>query len=191
MCDRQTSNLEQWQQRYRDSPDTAGAEPEPVVVETAGALPPGRALDLACGAGRNALWLAERGWQVTAVDAAPEAIRILQERAARANLATDTCIADLEAGQFAITESSWDLILAINYLQHDLFGPIQRGLVPGGVAIVVVHLEQPGRASRFAVKPGELARYFEGCEILHDREIQPPDPSRGRALAELVARRPR
>ena len=59
---------EQWDERYRVDELIWKAEPNRFLVEEAAGLAPGRALDLACGEGRNALWLAERGWQVTAVD---------------------------------------------------------------------------------------------------------------------------
>ena len=153
--------------------------PSPLLVETAGKLKPGRALDLACGTGRNAVWLAEHGWTVTAVDRSPVAIPTV-----------DTHVADLEKHEFPIGEASWDLIAVCYYLQRDLFEPIKRGLKPGGVALVIVHLVEPGHErSRFSVQPGELAKYFDGWEILHYREGKPNDPEHKRAVAEIVAKK--
>src|SRR5579863_4144938 len=119
--------------------------PTPLLVETAGKLKPGRALDLACGTGRNAIWLAEHGWQVTAVDRSPITIPIV-----------DTRVADLEKHEFTIGESAWDLIIVCLYFQRDLFESIKRGLKPGGVALVIVLLMEPGHEqSRFSVQPSE------------------------------------
>ena len=62
---------------------------------------------------------------------------------------------------------------------------------PGGVALVIVHLIEPGHEqSRFSVQQGELAKYFEGWEILHSYEGKPKDPEHKRAVAEIVARSP-
>src|SRR5579862_8045575 len=97
-------------------------EPTPLLVQTVRKLKPGRALDLACGTGRNAVWLSENGWQVTAVDRSPIAIPDV-----------DTHVADLEKHEFTIGESEWDLIVVCLYLQRDLFESIKRGLRPGGV----------------------------------------------------------
>jgi SAM-dependent methyltransferase len=154
--------------------------PSPLLVETATKLKPGRALDLACGTGRNAVWLAEHGWQVTAVDRSPITIPTV-----------DTHVADLEKHEFPIGEARWDLIAVCYYLQRDLFEPIKRGLKPGGVAIVIVHIFEPGHEqSRFSLHPGELAKYFEGWEIPHYYEGKPHDPEHRRAVAEIVARTP-
>jgi len=152
--------------------------PTPLLVETARKLKPGRALDLACGRGRNAIWLAEHRWQVTAVDRTPITLPTVE-----------THVADLEKHEFAIAEASWDLIVVCYYLQRDLFEPIKRGLKPGGVVLVIVHLVEPGHEeSRFSVQPGELAKYFEGWEILNYNEGKPRDPEHKRAVAEIVAR---
>jgi len=148
--------------------------PSPLLVQYAALLTPGRALDLACGSGRNALWLREQGWEVTAVDKAETSFGALR--------------ADLEAGEFSIEEGAWDLILMSHYLQRDLFEPVKRGLHPGGLAIVIVHLFEPGHeTSRFSLSTGELAAYFAGWEVLHYREGPSP---RGRAVVEIVARKP-
>jgi len=134
--------------------------------------------------GRNALWLAERGWNVTAVDGSTFAIERLRERD------LDARVADLEKHEFKVADSVWDLIAVCYYLQRDLFEPVKQGLAPGGIAIVIVHLVEPGHEnSRFSLQPGELARYFDGWEILHSYEGKPKDPDHRRAVAEIVVRR--
>jgi hypothetical protein len=76
-------------------------------------------------------------------------------------------------------------------LQRDLFEPVKRGVKPGGVALVIVHIFEPGHEqSRFSLQPGELAKYFDGWEILHFYEGPPRDPEHKRAVAEIVARKP-
>jgi len=73
-----------WDKRYADGDLVWGAPPNRYVVEHATALPMGRALDLACGEGRNALWLATRGWDVTGLDYSRVALRKAEEVAAGA-----------------------------------------------------------------------------------------------------------
>ncbi|MEO8100652.1 MAG: methyltransferase domain-containing protein [Acidobacteriota bacterium] len=160
--------------------------PRLFVEHIARNLVPGRALDLACGAGRNALWLAGLGWQVTAVDSSATAIAALRQ----ANPAIETRVADLEKHEFAIQESAWDLIVVSYYLQRDLFPSILRGLKPGGVAILILHMFEPGHeASRFSVQPGELLRCFTGETVLEYREGKPENDAGGRAVAQIAIRR--
>jgi tellurite methyltransferase len=152
-------------------------------VSYAGELRPGKALDLACGSGRHAVWLAEREWRVTAVDISASAIATLKERAA----AIDARVADLEKGEYPIEPSVWDLVLIIRYLQRDLFAPAKLGVKSGGVLIASVLLENPAQPeARFRAKPGELRRYFEDWEILHFAEGE----SGQHRVAEIAARRP-
>ena len=107
-----------WDEHYSD-PSKLDFTPTPLLVEVAELLPPGRALDLACGAGRNSLYLASLGWQVTAVDSSPVAIRLLRDRAR--GLDVDARVADLETGDFRIEPAAYDLICDFFYLQRDLF----------------------------------------------------------------------
>jgi len=166
-------SLQDWDQRHCDADPNAA--PDPLVVETARGMKPGRALDLACGTGRNAVWLAENGWKVTAVDGSRIAIGILDSR----DLKIETRVADLERGQYVIEAESWDLILMCRYLQRDLFEPAKAGVVAGGVIIAMVLVSE--KELRYRARPGELAHYFEGWEILQARE---------NALAEIAARKP-
>jgi tellurite methyltransferase len=184
-----------WDERYRSGAHAASdftTEPSPLLVATASKLPPGNVIDLASGAGRNALWLAERGWKVTAIDGSGSAIEILRERAAARHLAINTRIADLEKHEYEIAPSAWDLIAMCYYLQRDLFELAKNGVVPGGVVISIVHITEPGEEpTGHRLRPGELEQYFREWEILHYAEGAPNDPVHKRACAEIVARRPR
>ncbi len=184
----------EWNARYRSGERAAedlDAAPTPLLIETALRLKPGRALDLASGAGRNALWLAEHSWTVTAVDAAEAAIEILRGRAMARGVAVDARVADLEQGEFDIGISSWDLIAICYYLQRNLLAPAKQGVVPGGILLVIVHITDPGEEpTTHRLRPGELKNYFAGWEILHSYEGKPGDAAHQRCVAEIVARRP-
>jgi tellurite methyltransferase len=182
-------DLHGWDQRYRVERD-AKAAPTPLVMETAQGLNPGRALDLACGTGRNALWLARHGWSVTAVDGSGTAIEILRQSAVELGLQVDSRVADLQAGEYAIEPASWDLISICYYLQRDLLEPAKLGIVPGGVLMVIVHIGEPGEEpTPIRLRPGELVSYFQGWQILHNYEGKPRDAAHARAVAEIVVRR--
>jgi tellurite methyltransferase len=160
-------------------------------METAAAVAPGRALDLACGAGRNAIWLAEHGWDVTAVDGAPAAIEILQSRTIERHLKIEAITADLEKDEYEIEPIHWDLIAMCYYLQKNLFDPAKRGVTPGGLLISIVHItESREELTPHSLRSGELEEYFVGWEILHRREGMANDPVHRRAVAEIVARKP-
>ncbi len=186
--------IRDWDKRYRLREHAASdleAAPTPLLISTAAAVQPGKALDLASGAGRNALWLAEHGWEVTAVDGAPAAIEILQTRAAERALQIKAVVADLEKDEFEIEPSRWDLIAICYYLQRNLFEPAKRGVVPGGILISIVHINEPGEEDgQHRLLPGQLQQYFTGWEILHHREGKAIDAAHHRAVAEIVARRP-
>ena len=128
----------QWDERYRKSELMWGAAPNRWVAQEVGGMPAGRALDLACGEGRNAIWLATLGWQVTAVDFS--AVAIDKGRSAGAQLAIDWRVADATTYEAPPA----DLVLMV-YLQlpRDLrraaFARATSALAPGGVLLVVGH----------------------------------------------------
>jgi SAM-dependent methyltransferase len=179
-------DLAGWEQRYRAKEETSESSPHSLVVEAVGSLPPGRALDLACGTGRNALWLAQQGWSVTAVDGSPTALQILRRHSN--GLSVETRIADLEDASFTIEPARYDLIAMCYYFQRSLIEQCRRGLVPGGVLVAIALLIEPGKErSTFRLRPGELRGYFADWQILHDREGA---DAWQHQIAELIARRP-
>ena len=187
-------DLRGWDQRYRTRArpkEDFEAAPVPLLVRMTKDLLPGRALDLACGAGRNALWLASRGWKVTAVDGSSAALEILRQRAAERHIEIDAQVRDLEKPAFEIEPSSLDLIAICYYLQLDLIESAKQGLKPGGLLVVIVHITEPGEEpTAHRLGPGELTRRFDGWEILHSFEGRPDDTAHRRPVAEIVARRP-
>ncbi|HMD48313.1 MAG TPA: methyltransferase domain-containing protein [Bryobacteraceae bacterium] len=181
------SRIDEWDQRYRTGQQIFET-PAPLVVQFTRDVAPGAALDLACGPGRNSLYLAEHGWRVTAVDGSPVAI----ERLLTNNPSIDACIADLEAGEFTVPPDAFHLVLSCYYLQRDLIPLMKAALRPGGLLIVIVNLagaDQP-RGSPTRASPGELASFFDGWPILHCREGEPGECGHRHAVAELVTQKP-
>jgi SAM-dependent methyltransferase len=161
-----------WDQHYSD-PAHLDLTPHPLLVQVADLLPPGDALDLACGPGRHALHLAKLGWNVTAVDSSVVAIRLLRERAA--GLPIQAVQADLERGEFAITSESYDLICDFFYLQRDLIPHIHTGVRPGGTIAAAIRLTGSWR-----MEPAELRAAFDGWKILYYSETD---------TAQIIARK--
>lgn len=185
--------MNQWDDRYKQGEHTNN-DSHPLVVRFASQLEPGRALDIACGTGRHALYLAERGWQVTAVDSSKVAIEILLKRAHQLGVTVDARVADLELGEFTIEPDRYDLIVNCCYLQRDLFPIIKAGVRVGGLVIAVIAMEDddPNVKSMnpaFLLQPGELRASFEGWELLHDFEGKPKAKPKQRAMAEIAVRR--
>ncbi len=174
-----------WDQHYTDS-DNFDTAADPLLIQAAEMLPPGRALDLASGPGRHALYLAMLGWRVTAVDSSAVAIALLRGRSA--GLPIESRLADLERGQFTIAPNSYELICDFYYLQRDLFPQILEGVHPGGVFTGAIHLVDgnPARNPDFLLHPGELRAYFDGWKVVYYSESAEPGH---RSKARIIARR--
>lgn len=186
--------VEGWEQRYRteaDSSDGSLPDPTPLVEQFLSLAQPGTALDLAAGTGRNAIWLARQGWDVTAVDGASAAIEILNKRAAQSGVSVHTVVADLEKGEYMIKPAAWDAITICYYLQRGLLEQAKAGLRAGGLIVVIVHTTEGDELpTETRTSPRELISYFDGWDVLHQYEGKPNDPEHRRSVAEIVARRP-
>jgi SAM-dependent methyltransferase len=169
-------------------------QPPPWLSAHAGLLPPpvkGRVLDLACGSGRAAVWLAERGYRVVGVDWQPEALALGRRLAASRRVSVAWRLSDLRQPA-AWPPGPWAVVLNFRYLQRDLLRRLATELVPGGVAFVRTFRAAPGYVGhpqpRHRLVAGELCRAFPAglCEILAHEESHDPD---GRPAAGIVARR--
>ncbi len=190
--------LSRWDERYARGDELYGFVPSPPLPAAISGVPPGLALDLACGGGRHALFLAERGWQVDAVDASRVGLEVLRREAGRRGVAqrVATHCADLEAEPpgFAPVPARYDLILDFYFLHRPLLAAVPTALRPGGLFVAAIHYEEPGVAKphAFALAPGELRAIVEawGFAVLHAREGSSREEGHHRATAEIVACKP-
>lgn len=130
-----------WDERYRESGSVWGVAPNRWVEQEVGDLPPGTALDLACGEGRNALWLASRGWQVDAVDFSAVAIDKGRAAAERDGLAISWRVADA-LDYDATTGADLALLCYLQLPAEQRRRAVRRAaaaLRPGGTLLVVAH----------------------------------------------------
>ena len=133
---------EDWDRRYAGAESLWSAKPNRVLVAEVEGLTPGRALDLACGEGQNAIWLAQQGWRVTAVDYSEVAIAKAQRRAADAGVEIELVCADLV--DFEPGPASVDLVVVL-FLHMGaservlVLGRAARALAPGGTFLLLGH----------------------------------------------------
>jgi thioredoxin reductase/SAM-dependent methyltransferase len=135
-----------WEERYRAKPAIWSGRPNPQLIAEATGLTPGRALDIGCGEGADAIWLAERGWRVTAVDISTTALQRAAAHAAAAGpqitARIDWIHADLR--QQPPAEAAYDLVSA-QYMhlpggaRRDLFARLAAAVAPGGTLLIVGH----------------------------------------------------
>lgn len=169
------NELEQWNARYLAG-ERGESKPSPIVIEAAAGMPAGRALDLACGAGRNSLFLARNGWDVVAIDGSPEAIRIAKQRAKRIGVQFDTRVLELESSlPLPFEDGSFDLVTIVHYLQPSLFPEARRLLREGGSCVASVKT-----SGTFAMPLDSLREQFAGWEVVVEREAG--------GMAEVIAK---
>ena len=166
------------------------AAPSGWLVMNRALLPPsGRALDVACGRGRNALWLAAHGFETTAIDRDPAAIDALAARARTEQLLLTALAMDLEAAGVTVGLEVYDVVVVVHYLHRPLFPTLLAALRPGGVLVYetfTVAQAARGRPTNpaFLLEPGELPRLVAPLEILAARE----GDYEGRMVSSVVAR---
>ena len=194
-----------WDAKHSLAAREAIEPPAGILAELWPLLPTGAALDLACGRGRNAIFLAEHGRPVTAVDWSPAALDLLEERAQtlhfpvrriqriekakQAHAGIDLVLADLEGAQLEV--NGYFLILCVRYLQRSLFPQICRALRPGGMLLFETYtkaqLDFPGgpRNPAHLLDQGELRRAFPELQTVFYRELRAEQ-----GIASLAARKP-
>lgn len=183
------ADRERWDAKYAARP-AAPPEPEAWFVETVEGWNPGTALDVACGLGQHALWLARRGWRVQGVDVSPVGLGHARRLAEAVGACVDWVAADLD--EFAPPPAAFDLIIVFRYLDRQrLPAQLVRALKPGGRLIYETFVAGGASAGghcrnpAYLLQPGELPRLFADLEILATSEVDLP----GRRVARLVGQK--
>ncbi len=166
------ADREEWNGTYRERPNF-DTKPNRLLVDTLVDRGPGRALDLMMGQGRNAVYLASKGWTTTGVDLSDEGVRIAREAAAKQKLKLEAVVADVT--KWDIGTARWDLITMI-YAGTDgaLIERAKVGLKPGGVFVLETFSAEGERAPGVGgAAKGELAaRFREGFHVLKDEVVE-------------------
>jgi tellurite methyltransferase len=153
----------------------------------------GRALDAACGDGRDALALSRLGYDVDAIDVSDVAIAALRAAADQHALSIRPRVVDLE--REPLPDNTYDAVVCINYLQRDLFAQLEHALLPGGLLIVETfgraHLDELGADFNpaYVLERNELLRAFPGLHVVHYREGVTQRSGAPRGVASIVAQR--
>ncbi len=172
-------------------PHTSGSEPSHFLIDNIELLPESaKALDVAMGTGRNAVYLAQRGYNVDGIDISQEAIEAAVALAQREGVSINTKLADLESG-YHLPQDAYDVIICFNYLHRPLIDKIKNALKPGGFIIYetfIVDQAQFGRPRNpyHLLEHNELLDMFGDFRCLRYHEGIYPGP---KAVAGIVAQK--
>ncbi len=191
--DRSKEERARWDIKYEQGLPSL-TEPDPFFISAyerfvTPSLPkPGKALDLAGGLGRHALWLASRNWQVTVVEISDVAIGKLSQAALELNVNVDLIAGD--AAEYNFEPAQFDPIVLFYHLDRSLFPKIASALKPGGLLICKMSLrwdsgESLTTASTNPLHRNELPSLVPELDVLHHQER----PVRDRGVVEFVGRK--
>lgn len=185
---------EKWNLRWQEKASHP-LSPDPWLLRAIPFLSQGSVLDIACGRGRNALYLAERGFAVTGIDISDQGLKLLGQEAANRNLAVDLLQWDLES-RVSLPQGPYDTISEFFYFQRSLLPVIKDILKPGGIAVLRTFSKAgdfPGGPDNpdIVLNPGELLDIFAGWDILLHEEGLEQSRKTGGGLAGIVACKPK
>ena len=186
------SDQKRWDERFGREDFAFGKKANPFLKRHIALLPKGKALDIAAGEGRNAIFLSQQGFDVDAVDISRMGLRKAQKLAQEIGVKIHTVCTDLDT--YPIKMEQYDLIANFYFLKRSLIPKIKKGLKKGGKVIFETYILEhrniatsgPKQAKYF-LKPNELLKFFDGFRILRYREGIFKEGGRKKAIASLIA----
>jgi tellurite methyltransferase len=161
-----------WDARYAAFDPGEEKPPHPLLIEHASAITGGAALDVACGRGRDALWLAWHGFRpVVAADVSRVALRHVLNIARQRGLAERLLCVQADLDRFRFPPAVFDLICVFRFLNRGLFPALVRSLKPSGLLIYETFNwrwaeERPGANPDYMLRPGELLEAFGDLDVI-------------------------
>jgi 2-polyprenyl-3-methyl-5-hydroxy-6-metoxy-1,4-benzoquinol methylase len=186
------TDQKRWDKRFGTKEFALGREPNPFLKRYIHLLPKGKALDIATGEGRNAVFLARHGFEVDAVDISEKGLKKARKLAREIGVKVNAFLVDLD--DYQIEKDRYDLIADFYFLKRRLIPRIRKGLKKGGKVIFETYLLEhrtlgaggPKQAKYF-LKPNELLRLFKNFQVLFYREGIFREGGRRKAVASLIA----
>ncbi len=186
------SNQIRWDKEFAGKEFTLGKRPNPFLKKYIHLLPRGKALDLAAGEGKNAVFLARQGFDVEAVDLSKVGLEKARRLAKANGVKIHTHLADLNS--YRIEPERYDLIVNFYFLNRRLIPRIKKGLKIGGKVVFETYTTEQSRLGtggphtlRYLLKSNELLTLFNGLRILFYREGIFREEGRLKAVASLIA----
>ena len=189
-------SMTDWDERYSEGDYPAAPDPSPVLRDHVHAFPDGRALDVAAGTGRNALFLAEHGYAVDALDRSRVGLEIAHETAVERGIEDRLECIQADAEEYAFPRETYDVIAISFHRFVDRLPDIHAALAPGGVFFYEIHLRTTDDApsgpstDRYRFAANELLRACLGLTVIHyEEKVYERDEDRDSALATILARK--
>jgi len=186
------ADQKRWDDKFGEEKYTLGTEANPFLRKHIRLLPRGKALDVATGEGKNAVFLAQHGFDVEAVDISKEGLGKARKLAKGKDVKIKTVLADLD--HYPIEKERYDLITDFYFLARRLIPRIKRGLKKGGRVVFETYLtehlnicQEGPRNPKYLLKPNELLTLFKGFRILFYREGIFREGGKKKAVASLIA----
>lgn len=178
---------DRWERKYAGK-DRRVSEADPLLTDHANLLTGGRAIDVACGLGANALFVAERGYEVDAVDISLAALKELDGAAKRKGLPVRALLADLD--DFPIPRGMYDLVLVFSFFSPLLMPAMQKSLRSGGLLFYATYnlnhtAVQPDFNPKYLVPSGGLGAYFPDLT----RVLDEPEAGEAGNVSRLIGRK--
>ena len=186
------TDQKRWDERFGKKEFAFGKEANPFLKRHIAFIPKGKALDIATGEGRNAIFLAKHGFDVDVVDISKMGLRKARKLAEEMGVKIHTFYADLDTYQ--IKKGQYDLIANFYFLKRSLIPKIKKGLKKGGKVIFETYILEHRslctggpKQSKYFLKLNELLRLFDGFRILRYREGIFREGGKRKAIASLIA----
>ena len=184
-----------WDERFREGEYPRDPEPAAMLERHVDALPEGRAMDVATGTGRNALFLAESGYEVDAIDQSVEGLRITREKASERGVGDRLNPIQADVPSYSFPEARYDLVTVSFYRAVDRFPDVKEALVEGGHLFVEHHLRSTDptpwgpSGDRYKFAANELLHACLDLTVLHYEEVtEARSGGDRRAVARILAR---
>lgn len=160
---------QRWNEKYGEEAYRFGKEPIPFLADQVDRLPKGKALDVAMGEGRNGVFLATKGFQVTGIDISDRGLQKAQALAAERGTTIKTRTADLEEAE--LEQGAYDVVLCTYYLDRNLIPKIKAAVRSGGMVVMETYTVEhqryrPEFREAYLLKPNELLELFRDFTII-------------------------
>ena len=186
------TDQKRWNERFREKDFTLGKDPSPFLKKYIHRLPKGKALDVAAGEGRNAIFLAQHGFDVDAIDISEKGLNKARRFARDRGVRIRTLVANLD--EYKFEKEKYDLIANFYFLKRSLVPKLKKALKKGGKIIFETYtlehrtLNTSGpKQTKYFLRPNELLRLFKDFHILFYREGIFKEGGRRKAIASLIA----